>query len=168
MGADLELSGTAGDWLFGGGYTFNENRKATGFWNGIRGPIYLVKELSRDTPKHLFKAWVDKQLTGGLSQWRVGGDLRAQTSQIREEPVCAETAAGACGRLVIAKFKYNRYAVMDLRASYQLDPNWRVGLTVNNVFDERYYQSSGIAFAGYWAGEPRNYLFKVEGAFGGE
>jgi len=169
MGADLELSGTvAPGWLLGAGYTFNDNRKATGMWEGVRGPLYFNTELSRATAKHLFKAWTTKQLPGQMSRWAIGGDLRAQTSQVAPLTVCSvilksgDCASNASSRILK---QLNSYAVLDMHASFRLDRNWRVGLTANNVFDKWYYESLGNTVIEGWYGEPRNFMLKVEGAF---
>ncbi|MEJ0085208.1 MAG: TonB-dependent receptor [Pseudomonadota bacterium] len=166
LGVDLELTGAAGGWLFGGGYTFNENRAATAVWNGVRGPLYALEQNSPETPKHLVKAWVNKRLTGRMSRWTVGGNLRAQTSQMTTMFACPNvTRTGGCIGGNQFNRAFNRYAVVDLRAGFRIDENWRVVATANNINDERYYQSAGNIQPGYWWGERRNFLLKVEGSF---
>jgi outer membrane receptor for ferric coprogen and ferric-rhodotorulic acid len=165
-GVDLELTGKIGGWLFGSGYTLNNNRAATALWNGVRGPIRVVTENSPETPNHLLKAWANTKLSGPLAGWTVGGNLRAQTSQIVPLLACSNLNRRGCenGRS-IAK-PYNRYAIFDLRAEFQFNKNWSLGATVNNVLDKQYYESSGNVQTGFWRGEPRNFLLNVEGAFG--
>ena len=169
QGGDLELSGavTPG-WLLGAGYTFNDNRLGTGVWEGVRGPLYFTSELHGATPKHFFKLWTSTRLPGRMSNWTLGGNLRAQTTVMREKSVCQEIlTSGSCKSGSSKRVAEERpsYALLDLRVSYQLAPNWRIGLTANNVFDKVYYDSIGNQVVENWYGEPRNYLMKVEASF---
>jgi outer-membrane receptor for ferric coprogen and ferric-rhodotorulic acid len=57
------------------------------------------------------------------------------------------------------------YAVLDLRAGYQLSRNWQVALSVNNVFDKRYYLSEDTPSAAFWYGEPRNFMLRIDAKY---
>ena len=57
------------------------------------------------------------------------------------------------------------YAVLDLRAGYQISPNWQVALSVNNVLDKRYYLSQDSPLLSLWYGEPRNFRFRIDAKY---
>jgi outer membrane receptor for ferric coprogen and ferric-rhodotorulic acid len=57
------------------------------------------------------------------------------------------------------------YAVLDLRAGYQLSRNWQVALSVNNVLDKRYYLSLDTPSPGFWYGDPRNFTLRIDAKF---
>ncbi len=52
-------------------------------------------------------------------------------------------------------FELPAYQTVDLLAHYKASDNVTVGLNLNNIFDEKYYERS---FSNYWVapGEPRN------------
>jgi outer membrane receptor protein involved in Fe transport len=54
------------------------------------------------------------------------------------------------------------YALLDLRAGYQLSRNWQVALSVNNVFDKRHYLSQVTPGLELWYGEPRNFTLRID------
>jgi outer membrane receptor for ferric coprogen and ferric-rhodotorulic acid len=56
------------------------------------------------------------------------------------------------------------YAVLDLRAGFDLDRNWRVALSVNNVFDKTYYESLEANLHA-WYGQPRNWMLRIDGRY---
>jgi hypothetical protein len=43
--------------------------------------------------------------------------------------------------------------------------HWRVALNVNNIFNRIYYQTLGDHVGGYWYGEPRNFLVRIEARY---
>jgi outer-membrane receptor for ferric coprogen and ferric-rhodotorulic acid len=148
QGVDLELNGAlAPDWKIGIGYTYNENEGADG------------SVLSMLTPPHLFKAWTSVALSGALRRWTIGGDLYAQSAN-RVETVycsdidCADVAATQRG-----------YAVLALRAGFEINPNWQVALLLNNALDETYYESIGSPALHRWYGEPRNWTLRLDGRY---
>ena len=57
------------------------------------------------------------------------------------------------------------YAVLDLRAGFQLTRNWQVALTVNNVADKRYYVSQNTPTLELWYGDPRNVMLRIDAKF---
>ncbi|WP_122783354.1 TonB-dependent receptor, partial [Pseudomonas viridiflava] len=52
------------------------------------------------------------------------------------------------------------YQTVDLLAHYKASDNVTVGLNLNNIFDEKYYERS---FSNYWVapGEPRNFTVSL-------
>ncbi len=154
-GVDLELDGELrAGWLIGAGYTFNVNEGETG------------GALSTATPRHLLKIWTSARLPGVFNRWTAGGNLQAQSAATSLDLNCQPRGPLCQGR----RIEQDPYAVLDLRLGFQLDANWQVALSANNVFDEIYFESLGSAGAGAdalrpWYGEPRNFLLKVDGKF---
>jgi len=149
LGLDGEL---APDWHIGSGYSYN--LFATG-----------TPEFPSDsTPRHLLKIWTSAKLTGRLARWTIGGDLRGQTGAPPGGPIYRCDAQGqncASGGLVTI----HPYAVVDMRAGYQLNSNWQIALSVNNTLDKRYYQSQNSPSFTLWYGEPRNVMLRVDAKY---
>ncbi len=149
QGVDVDLSGEVRPgWRLGVGYSFNENARPGGV------------QYSDVTPKHLLKAWTSVRLPGGLNRWTVGGSLHAQSrtassNQDRDDSGAFRTVEG----------EQEAYAVLDLRAGFEIDPNWQLALTVNNALDKIYYESIGPASFRNWYGEPRNVTLRIDGRF---
>jgi outer membrane receptor for ferric coprogen and ferric-rhodotorulic acid len=57
------------------------------------------------------------------------------------------------------------FAVIDLRAGYQIDAHWRAALSINNVFDRIYYQTIGTPLNGSWYGAPRGFVLRIDGKY---
>jgi outer-membrane receptor for ferric coprogen and ferric-rhodotorulic acid len=151
-GAELGLDGElAPGWLIGSGYAYNLYATGTGDFP------------AEPTPRHLLKIWTSARLSGGLARWTIGGSLRAQTA-----------APGAPVDYCKAQFQNCvlgtdvtmwQYAVLDLRAGYQLSRDWQVALSVNNVFDKRYYLSQDTPSLALWYGEPRNFMLRIDAKY---
>jgi outer membrane receptor for ferric coprogen and ferric-rhodotorulic acid len=56
------------------------------------------------------------------------------------------------------------YAVASLRADYQINDRWLLGLNLNNLFDKRYFETLGFT-AGSYYGDPLNFMVSVHGKF---
>jgi len=155
-GVDVEISGVLmPGWLISAGYTFNYNHYVLG------------GDLSSETPRHLFKLWSSTQLPGDLRRWTVGGGLRAQSRNYGDALVCpSPDSSGACFMPEQDIRSYQgSFAVVDLRAGYEIDPHWRAALNVNNVFDRVYYQTIGSPIAGNWYGAPREFVLRIDAKY---
>src|SRR5215471_17651584 len=119
----------ADHWQFGGGYTFNRNHDTTG------------EPLSAYAPHHLLKVWTSVQLPRALSRVTLSGYLNAQSAQPRTQYSYA------------GDFR-DSYAFVDVRTRVQLDDHWQTALSVNNVFDRNYFETSGPN--GLWRGPARS------------
>ncbi|MFC4314477.1 TonB-dependent siderophore receptor [Steroidobacter flavus] len=151
QGVDAELSGEVlAGWSLGAGYTYNDNEAPTG------GP------LSRLTPKHLFKAWTNVRMPGAFDRWQVGGSVHAQ-SKTTARAMTNYCPAPAYVCLSVDTVQPS-YAVLDLRAAFDVDPNWRVALGVSNVFDKIYYEAMESNLHG-WYGEPRHWMLRIDGRY---
>jgi outer-membrane receptor for ferric coprogen and ferric-rhodotorulic acid len=148
-GAELGLDGElAPGWLIGSGYAYNLYAAAT---------PYIVPDTS--TPRHLLKIWTSAKLSGAFSLWTMGGSLRAQTTA----PGDYVQACDFCAQNTLVTTR--PYAVLDLRAGYQLHRNWQIALSVNNVLDKRYYLSEEPPGVGFWYGDPRNFMLRIDAKY---
>jgi outer membrane receptor for ferric coprogen and ferric-rhodotorulic acid len=151
-GAEMQVDGEgAPGWLIGGGYTYNNNQTADG---GI--PITA-------TPRHLFKIWTSTTLPGPYSQWMVGGSLRAQTVPRGNLLFDCDLQLQNCVPREVRGLK--PYAVLDLRAGFDVNRNWQVALSLNNAFDKRYYLSHNSPSQDVWYGEPRNFMLRIDAKY---
>jgi outer-membrane receptor for ferric coprogen and ferric-rhodotorulic acid len=148
-GVDAELNGELmPGWIIGAGYTYNVNESETG---GV---------LSTITPKHLLKAWTNARLPGAFSRWQIGGSLQAQSETTSNPFTFCSRVTRVCTLVVGVQ---PVYAVLDLRAGFDVDRNWRVALSVNNVLDKTYYES--IDTRRVWYGQPRNWMLRIDAKY---
>jgi outer-membrane receptor for ferric coprogen and ferric-rhodotorulic acid len=155
-GVDAEVDGElAPGWLIGAGYTFNINHDFDG------------SDLSSATPRHLLKLWSSKQLPAGLERWTIGSSLQVQSSNFADGLICTQmNSLGNClGPTRPIRDVQGAFAVINLRAGYQIDAHWRAALSVNNVFDRVYYQTIGIPTGGSWYGQPRGFVLRVDARY---
>jgi outer-membrane receptor for ferric coprogen and ferric-rhodotorulic acid len=151
-GIDLEADGElATGWLIGSGYTYNLNETADG------------SIPATSTPRHQLKIWTSKTLTGALSRWTVGGSLRAQTAARGSLLFNCDATLTTCVPTEAAG--QSAYAVLDLRAAFEIDANWEVALSVNNVLDKDYYLSQNTPELNVWYGEPRNFMLRFDARY---
>jgi outer membrane receptor for ferric coprogen and ferric-rhodotorulic acid len=147
-GVDIDLQGEAvPGWTLGAGYSYNVNRNPEG------------EILSSITPKHLVKAWTNLRLPGAAHRWQLGANLLAQGKSFTR--LSMFTPEG----LINVEGVQRSYAVLDLRAAYELTPSWQVTLGLNNIFDKIYYEAVGSPNMHGWYGEPRNWMLKVDGRY---
>jgi outer-membrane receptor for ferric coprogen and ferric-rhodotorulic acid len=152
-GVELELDGElAPGWLIGSGYAYNLY---------TAGP--LVDQVTAATPRHLLKIWTSSRLSGARSRWTTGGSLRAQTTAPGGNVIRCDAQNENCefGTAVTMR----PYAVVDLRAGYQISRNWQVALSVNNVVDKRYYVSQEAPTPSLWYGDPRNFMLRIDAKY---
>jgi outer membrane receptor for ferric coprogen and ferric-rhodotorulic acid len=89
--------------------------------------------------------------------------LRAQTATPGAHVLFCDAQAPSCVNGALATMR--PYAVLDLRAAYQLNRNWQVALSVNNVFDKRYFLSQSTPELSVWYGDPSNFMLRVDAKF---
>ena len=138
-GYELEFSGEPVDGLqLSAGYTFVDITNA----DGSHGVTY--------SPKHMIKTAATYRIPG-MDKLKVGAAVRWQ-----DAIKTAVTLTGDDGETVIgsADARQKAYAVVDLMASYDIDPNWSVSANLNNVTNEKYLTSLYWTQAYY--GAPRN------------
>ncbi|MBV4507294.1 TonB-dependent receptor [Pseudomonas sp. BW13M1] len=137
-GFELEISGEPlENWNVSAGYTYSDPEYVAG---GSKGSDYY-----RKIPRRLLKVSTDYRLPGVFDQWRVGGDVYAQS----------RTAADVTGYTI----EQGGYALLNLHAHYQINQQFSVQYNLNNVLDKTYYQSLPTSnnFGGLYYGDPRNF-----------
>jgi outer-membrane receptor for ferric coprogen and ferric-rhodotorulic acid len=138
-GYELEFSGEPLDGLqLSAGYTFVDITNA----DGSRGVTY--------SPKHMLKTAATYRVPG-MEKLKVGAAVRWQDDIKIAVPLTADDGFTSLGS---ADAKQKAYAVVDLMASYDIDPNWSVSANLNNLTDEKYLTSLYWTQAYY--GAPRN------------
>jgi TonB-dependent siderophore receptor len=152
-GAELEVDGElAPGWLIGSGYVYST----------FRQPDWDIP-VPTATPRHLLKIWTSATLTGALSRWTLGGSLHAQTAA-PGTPYYARDA-GSQAYTLHRTTVLRPFAVLGLRAGFELDSNWQVAISVDNVLDKRYYDSQSSPSFNVWYGEPRNFMLRIDAKF---
>src|SRR5262249_55871013 len=127
----------------------------------------LVANVPRVTPRHLFKFWTNYDLPGPWFRWSVGGSLRAQSTARNDDSGCLGiNARGICiageKNFVTAQ---KGYAVVSPRIGYRLGEHWQAAVSIDNLFDRRYYETVGTPDLGNWYGEPRNIMVRFDGSY---
>lgn len=135
--------------LCGGAYTKTEFVNTTNF----QGAEFY-------TPEHMLQLWTKYDFDerhGILDKAFVGAGVKVFSS-FRN---LTRTAVGGLS----ADLKAPGYAVVDLQAGYNFNENFSAVLSVNNVFDEKYYERLGsFAFFNFY-GAPRNVNLKLTAQF---
>ncbi|MFP6847691.1 MAG: TonB-dependent siderophore receptor [Pseudomonas sp.] len=138
-GYELEFSGEPLDGLqLSAGYTFVDITNA----DGSHGVTY--------SPKHMIKTAATYRVPG-MDKLKVGAAIRWQDDIKIAVPLTADDGYTSLGS---ADAEQKAYAVVDLMASYDIDPNWSVSANLNNLTDEKYLTSLYWTQAYY--GAPRN------------
>ncbi|MCY1275326.1 Ferripyoverdine receptor [compost metagenome] len=119
------------------GYTFNTTRAEDG------------EPISAQTPKHLLRLSTHYTLPGNWDRVSVGGGVSAQSHYDD-----AYNGVSNSGR-----------AIFDARAAYKIDPNWTVGVDIENLLDRKYFDSTGYWTRGTTYGAPRSYMLTLRGDF---
>ncbi|MBH4152426.1 TonB-dependent siderophore receptor [Pseudomonas aeruginosa] len=99
---------------------------------------------SVNTPKHIFRSWVDYRLPGNWSRVSVGGGVNAQSRS---------AGFGYYGR------EQSGFAVWNSRLAYRFTEELTGAMNVNNIFDRRYFKS--VDYGHNYFGDPRNVLFTL-------
>lgn len=137
-GFEIEASGQPLEgWNLSAGYTYSDPEYVAGAKKGQDYYSYI--------PRRLLKVSTDYKLPGDLSQWRVGGDVYAQ-SETRQVQTAYTIRQGG-------------YALLNLHLNYQIDKQFSVQYNLNNALDKVYYQSLPTSnnFGGLFYGDPRNF-----------
>ncbi|MEN2976052.1 TonB-dependent siderophore receptor [Tistrella bauzanensis] len=146
-GIEAEVSGTIlPGWEVQGGYTFTrtEYLKAATSTSGTTFSTY--------TPKHVVHAFTRYTLQNGpMAGVHVGGGVRWLSSFYN--------MAGAL------KIEEDGYVVTDLQAGWGFAPGYDLTLSVNNIFDETYYDRVGGAGLFNYYGAPRNAMLSLKASF---
>ncbi len=156
QGVDVELTGeVAPGWQIAAGYTYNQNKdKAT-------DAVYHAV-----TPKHMVRLWANHRLAN-YSAWSLGLGVNLQSKAYVSGT--AFSFNPATGRFDGPSSRFNftqgAYAVWNAAVHYDIDPNWRAGLNLNNLFDKRYYANLGTLTGQNMYGEPFSWMLTLKGRF---
>jgi outer membrane receptor for ferric coprogen and ferric-rhodotorulic acid len=55
--------------------------------------------------------------------------------------------------------------IVDIQGGYRLSPGWRAALTVENLFDKRYYSTLRLPTEANWFGPPRSVVIRIDGRY---
>jgi len=142
QGLDLGLNGRLlPGWELAGGYTYVRSEYVKGTQ---KGDPYRT-----DVPHHLLR--VSTTYRFPASNWTVGGDLRVQ-SRIYSRGSTYEVEQGGV-------------AIAGLMVKYRIDDKSDLSLSVNNLFDRKYYETVSNAQYGNFYGDPRNFSLTFRQGF---
>jgi outer membrane receptor for ferric coprogen and ferric-rhodotorulic acid len=151
-GIEVEVNGAVTpNWQLGAGYTFAEAK-----YKKDSDPTNEGKIFDTDIPRHQFKAFTLYNLPGKLNQWHIGGSFYYQSSVYNKG-----TTSGRNW-----KIQQDAYSVTDLVVKYKASEHLDVRFALNNLLDEKYYQSIGQNITSWpttFYGAPRN--FQVSGTY---
>lgn len=137
-GFEIEVAGQPMEGLnLSAGYTYSDPEYVAG---NSKGSDYYTR-----IPRRLLKVSADYRLPGALEQWRVGGDVYAQSQ--------TSTTASTYD------IEQSGYALLNLHAHYQINRQFSVQYNLNNALDKVYYQSLPTSnnWGGLYYGDPRNF-----------
>lgn len=131
-GVDLSLAGEVHPgWQLGLAYTYVHSEHAKGADKG--------KPYATQTPDHVVRLYTTYRVPG--TALTLGGNVKAQSriSNSGEQ----------------YKVRQGGYAIVALMAKYQVNARTEVGLTLDNLFDRRYYSAVGDPWFYTFYGSPR-------------
>ena len=143
-GVDLALNGELSSaWNIGAGYTYVHSEYASGPDDGI---AYRA-----DVPEHILRAFSTYRVA---TDWTIGANVRVQSRFYN-----AGVRSGIAFRI-----EQGGLVLAGLMAKYQLSPQAELGLTIDNLFDRRYFASTNsLYYVPY--GEPRRMALTLKYAF---
>lgn len=161
-GFDAEINGKLTErWTAFVGYTWNKNEYRSGFSGDQLGMAYMPQ-----TPQHLFKLWTTYRFAGALERLTVSAGINGQSKNFSRGSVpIYDTAGVPTGDTAPFEFTQDAYAILNARAGYAITDKWSVSLNLNNLLDEKYYQTVGTSAARNWYGTPRSYTLSLHGAW---
>ncbi|MGC3987743.1 MAG: TonB-dependent siderophore receptor [Pseudorhodoferax sp.] len=136
QGVEAELTGRiTPQWNLTAGYGYNTTRQLTA------GPDQQGKPFTTVYPRHIFSLWSDHRFDSGLS---LAAGVRVRSGIYSEDSGVRWKAGGV--------------AVFSAQAGYQITPQLRATLTLNNLFDRKYLdRPDGWTRQSYY-GEPRSLM----------
>ncbi|AKJ29740.1 outer-membrane receptor for ferric coprogen and ferric-rhodotorulic acid [Caldimonas brevitalea] len=143
QGLELEASGTVRPgWEVAGGYAYTETEHLDG------SPTQVGQVFSTWTPRHTLTLWTRYRPTDArLQGLQVGGGVRAVSDY--------HSQSGAL------RIEQGGHAVFDAQVGYRWPTGLELALTVQNLFDRRYYARVGGTSVFNYYGEPRSALLKA-------
>jgi outer membrane receptor for ferric coprogen and ferric-rhodotorulic acid len=152
QGFELEATGSlTPNWQIAGGYTYTDTEFVS--TASAAGAEFY-------TPEHMFQLWTKytfDERHGILDKAFIGGGVKVFSS-FRN---LSRTAAGG----ITSDIRAPGYAVVDIQAGYQFNEHLTAVVSVNNLFDEKYYERVGGLPVFNFYGAPRNVNFKISTQF---
>lgn len=143
QGLEIEASGEVlPGWQVAGGYTYTDTQYLNTAQAGQAFSTY--------TPEHMLQLWTKytfNENQGILDRFYIGGGLKA----------FSEFSSG--------NIKAPGYVTVDLIAGYKFNEHVTAGLTVTNLFDQKYYARVGGPSVFNFYGEPLAASFKISTIF---
>ncbi len=148
-GLEMEASGSPlPGWELTAGYTYTD----TDFVN-----TETAAGAEFYSPQHMLQLWSKYRFQQpGWDRVQVGGGIKAFSGFKN----MSRTAAGT-----YTQIEAPGYAVIDAMASYDITDQVTASLTVNNIFDKKYYERIGGTSVFNFYGEPRSVNFKLSAKF---
>lgn len=142
-GFETEVTGRIlKNWNATAGYGYNSSRLIQA------APGDEGKPLNSYYPRHTFSLWSDYRFTQapvqGLS---VGGGMRFRS------PIYVDDGTARWGQ--------SSFAVFALQLGYQITPQWKTSVTVNNLFDRKYFDRPDSGWRQTYYGEPRSVMLTL-------
>lgn len=136
------------NWDVSTGYAYTMTRALTGNSSGsVAGETFAPH-----IPKHNFNLWTKYLFDEGvLDRFHVAGGLVA-VSRFHSQSTTG------------VRVQQNGYQIVTAQVGYRLSDTWSAAFTVNNLFDNNYYEkvNSGTVARQNFYGEPRAYVLAVK------
>ncbi|QLF93341.1 TonB-dependent siderophore receptor [Pseudomonas sp. ABC1] len=145
-GIEIELNGAITPaWQLAAGYAFAEAKYKKDANTANEGKLF-----DTDIPRHQFKATSMYNLPNALNRWRVGASFYYQSAVYNEGTTSGQNW----------KVEQEDYSVIDLITTYKASEHLDLRFALNNLLDEKYYQSIGQNISTWpttFYGAPRNF-----------
>ena len=142
QGVDLSVNGEVlNDWQLMAGYTYVHREYGSGASDG--------RAYGTDQPEHILRVSTLYRLPG--DHWSVGGNVRVQ-SKIYNEGDTFRTQQDAV-------------SIVGLTAGYNFTEKSELSLQIDNLFDEKYYDTIGYPGYANFYGEPRKFWVSFKQSF---
>jgi TonB-dependent siderophore receptor len=168
QGVDLEFSGqVVRGWQLSASYTYNKNE-----FKGYE-PFLNGTSLVTEQPVNLLKIWSDYKFQQGdlLRRLSFGGGVEVHSAAYNIGQSCTSSTYttdpltgainGSCNNYVNFSFTQKEYAVLSLRAAYEINKTWSASVNINNITNTRYYTATQGTDSGNWYGDPLNVVFNI-------
>ncbi|GLU27992.1 TonB-dependent receptor [Brucella sp. NBRC 12950] len=143
-GIEIEASGEVlPNFQLAASYTYTHKKLLEGSEDNMFRPTY--------SPDHLVKVWGDYSFTDQLEGLSLGGGVRFQSQTSR-----------TVGTVEVVQ---DPYAIFSARIGYQFNEHLQAALTVDNLFDKKYYQTIGAPAWGSVYGDPRTFTLSLKSKF---
>lgn len=148
-GIEAEASGEIlPGWRINGGYSLTRTKYLSDI-----NPVVEGLTLTPIIPEHMVKLFTNYKPQGGVLQ---GASLGGGMTWFSETYGGAAATRNAQGAFVPSTIvRQGAYAVVDLRAGYEVNQRLGLSVNVNNVFDKTYYARINSTARGNYYGSPR-------------